>query len=527
MSINTISHLLNRATILSPNKIALIDGYKRYTYLELKDEVDRVAEYLDTLSLPKGSRVGIYSNKSSSQVVAILAILSTNYMLVPITRLLKPHQVKHIIDDCNIRCMITDNSKISLLKNINFEGKIISYDNHIDSNVSFSEIFKFYTGDIKSTLYGHSSAVITYSFGSQGDPKGVVIDHRALIDGARVVSNYLDIQENDIISGVLSFNLDYGLNQIFSSLYMGATLIIHRFLLPSDFFTHLINDKITILPLMPIHITETFSEDPHKIPSPEHFKNLKTITSSGGNITPIMLENIEKHFKYSKFYAMHGLTEAFRSTYLEPSQLKIRPTSIGKAIPDVELYIIDADGNQCKSGEIGELIHRGACIYKGYWNDREETTKRFKSIKILDKVIEPEGELTDEIVIASGDFVYADEEGYIHFISRADDMIKTRGYRVNPYEIEKVIDTHIINITSRVIFSIPNDDIEEEIILVYSAENRLSKNEIILELKRHLPHYMIPEQIEYREIMPLKSLHEREPDRDIVKNEFLESRRES
>ena len=151
----------------------------------------------------------------------------------------------------------------------------------------------------------------------------------------------------------------------------------------------------------------------------------------------------------------------------------------------------------------------------------------FKSIKILDKVIEPEGELTDEIVIASGDFVYADEEGYIHFISRADDMIKTRGYRVNPYEIEKVIDTHIINITSRVIFSIPNDDIEEEIILVYSAENRLSKNEIILELKRHLPHYMIPEQIEYREIMPLKSLHEREPDRDIVKNEFLESRRES
>jgi len=525
MSINTISHILNRANRLFPSKISLIDGNRKYTYSELKLEVDKVAQYLISLSLPKGSRVGIYSNKSSSQVIAILAILSTNYILVPITRLLKPNQVRHIIEDCSISCIITDSSKISLLKDIEFSGKIISYQNNQDSFVSFEEVFKFYDGDYTSTLYGHSNAIITYSFGSQGDPKGVVIDHRALVDGARVVSSYLDIREDDIISGILSFNLDYGLNQIFSSLYMGATLVIHRFILPSELFSHLINDKITILPLMPIHITEMFNEDPHKIPKSEHFKNLKTVSSSGGNLTPIMLENIEKHFPTTKFYAMHGLTEAFRSTYLEPSQIKNRPTSIGKAIPDVELYIINKDGKACEPNEVGELIHRGACVYKGYWNDKLETAKRFKSIKILDKIIEPQCGLTDEIVVASGDFVYADSEGYIYFVSRADDMIKTMGYRVSPYEIEKVIDKHILDITSKVVFSVPNDEIEEEIVLIYSAKERLAKNEIILELKRYLPHYMIPEQIIYKEIMPLKSLHDREPDKDIIKREFLENGR--
>ncbi len=522
MSINTIRHTLNRATQISPNKTALIYNNKKYSYLALKSEVDKIANYLESLSLPKGSRIGIYSNKSASQVIAILGILSTEYMLVPITRLLKPNQVKHIIDDCKIQCIITDSSKISLLKDIDFNGEIISYQNHKESRVSFDEIFKFYDGEIKSTIYGHTNAIITYSFGSQGDPKGVVINHRALTDGARIVTNYLNIQKDDVISGILSFNLDYGLNQIFSAIYTTATLVIHRFLLPSDFFSHIINDNITILPLMPIHITEIFNENPHKIPSSQHFKNIKTISSSGGNITPIMLENIEKYFLYSKFYSMHGLTEAFRSTFLEPKQIKSKPTSIGKAIPDVELYIINKDGNECKANEVGELIHRGACIYKGYWNDKNETKKRFKSINILNKIINFDGQLTDEVVIASGDFVYADEDGYIFFVSRADDMIKTQGYRVSPYEIEKIVDKHILDITSRVIFSVPNNDIEEEIILVYSAENRLSKNEILLELKKYLPHYMIPEEIIYRERMPFKSLHDKQVDRDIIKKEFLE-----
>ena len=521
MSVNSIRNLLELAVRYEPQKVGLIHGTETYTYAELLEKVDQIAHYLTTLGLKKGARVGIYSNKSASQVIAILALLSTEYVFVPITRLLKPEQVKHIINDCQISCIITDKTKIENIKAIDFKGKIISYEASDASDVSFSEVYKCYTADVNCHINGHDNAAITYSFGSTGNPKGIVIDHRAFIDGARIVSNYLDIKSSDVISGVLSFNLDYGLNQIFTSLYKKATLAIHKFVLPSDFFSHLINDKITVLPIMPIRITQMFDEDPHRIPQPEHFKNLRIMTSSGGNITPLMIKNVSTHFPDAKFYSMHGLTEAFRSAYLDPSQIQIRPNSIGKAIPDVQLYIINEEGEACKPREVGELIHRGACIYKGFWNAPEVTAQRFKSISILDKVRQPEGQLTDEIVIASGDYVYEDEEGYIYFVSRKDDMIKTQGFRVNPHEIETVIYDHVSDISECVVFSVPNEQIEEEIIMVYGGESELGKNEILFELKKHLPNYMLPGQIIYKKNMPLKSLHEKQVDKDALRKEFL------
>ena len=521
MSVNSIRNLLEIAAQTEPDKMGLMHGSETYTYAQLITKVDQIAHYLTTIGLKKGSRIGIYSNKRCEQVIAILAVLSTEYVFVPITRLLKPEQVKHIIDDSGISCIITDKIKIENIKAIDFEGKIISYEASDESDVSFEEIYKCYTADIKCEIKGNDNAAITYSFGSSGNPKGIVIDHRAFIDGARIVSKYLDIRKDDIISGILSFNLDYGLNQIFVTLYKRATLSIHKFVLPSDFFSHLINEKITVLPLMPIHITQMFDEDPHRIPQPEHFKNLRTITSSGGNITPLMVKNITTHFPDAKFYSMHGLTEAFRSAYLDPNQIHIRPNSIGKAIPDVELYIVNEEGEACKPREIGELIHRGACIYKGYWNAPEETEQRFKSIAILDKVIEPEGQLTDEIVIASGDYVYADEEGYIYFVSRKDDMIKTQGYRVSPHEIESVVYDNIPEITECAVFSVPNAEIEEEIVMVYGAKSELARNEILFELKKHLPNYMLPGEIIYKKSMPLKSLHEKQIDKEVLRKEFL------
>ena len=521
MTVNSIRCLLEKASSRYPNKCAIKFGDESYSYSELKERIDKIASYLMSLNLPKGSRVGIYSDKSCSQVIAILATLSTPYTLVPITRLLKPEQVKYIINDCSISCMLTDSKKIDRVKATGFDGEIITFDVSGSDCVSFAEIYKCYKADFSSDIRGHDNAVITYSFSTIGDPKGIVIDHRALFDGAAIVSRYLDIESDDIISGLLSFNLDYGLNQIFTTLYNGATLAIHKLVLASDFFSHLIDDEVTILPLMPIHISRIFDEDPHKIPAPEFFDKLRVITSSGGNITPLMIKNITTHFPKTKFYSMHGLTEAFRSAYLEPSQIHIRPDSIGKAVPDVELYIINEEGKECKPREIGELIHRGACIYKGYWNAPEETAKRFKSISILSKVIEIDEGLRDETVVASGDFVYADEEGYIYFVGRKDDMIKTRGFRVSPKEIESVVYSYLPQIPECIVFSIPNDEIEEEIILVYGGAREIPKNEILFELKKHLPNYMLPSQIIYDPDMPRKSIHSGEIDKNRLKERFL------
>jgi acyl-coenzyme A synthetase/AMP-(fatty) acid ligase len=455
-------------------------------------------------------------------VVAVLAILSTDYLLVPLTKLLKPEQVEYIIRDCDIKCIITDKLKLESIEEINFDGNIISYETTCKEVASFEEVYKYYNKPYECDISGHSNAVITYSFGLSGTPKGIVISHRNLMDSARVVSQYLQLEQDDIISGLLIFNLDYGLNQIFCTLFSKATLALHRFILPEDFFNHLINDKVTVLPLMPINISQMFGDDMQRIPSAELFDSVKTITSSGGNVTAKMIDDCKETFQQADFYSMHGLTEAFRSTYLDPSQVKIRPDSVGKAVPDVELYVINEEGRECAPREVGELIHRGGYIYRGFWNAPEENAQRFKSVQILKDVINLEGQLTDEIVVASGDNVYKDEEGYFYFVSRQDDMIKTMGFRVSPFEIESVVAKNIPQIEQCAVFGVDNELIEEEIVMVYSAPGEISEKEILFELKKHLASYMIPGRVVYKRSLPLVQSDEHQINKDELKREMTE-----
>jgi acyl-CoA synthetase (AMP-forming)/AMP-acid ligase II len=520
MSINCIRTLIEDSAKSHADKTALVFNQKSMTYGELFSRVNQVAYYLSELDLPKDSRIGIYSNKGIEQVIAILAILSTDYILVPLTKLLKPEQVEYIINDCDIKCIITDKIKLESIEEINFNGHIISYETSTKEIASFEEIYKYYNKPYTCDINGHSNAVITYSFGLSGTPKGIVISHRNLINSARVVSQYLSLKENDVISGLLIFNLDYGLNQIFSTLYKRATLALHRFILPEDFFNHLIDDKVTVIPLMPINITQMFDEDMRRLPSSELFANVKTITSSGGNVTKKMIQDCKKLFPKASFYSMHGLTEAFRSTYLDPSQIEIRPDSIGKAIPDVELYVINEEGKECKPREIGELIHRGGYIYRGFWNAPEQTEKRFKSIQILKDVIKLDGQLVDEIVVASGDYVYKDEEGYFYFVSRHDDMIKTRGFRVSPLEIESAVYKNIPQIDVCAVFSVENEKIEEEIVMVYSSKSEIHQNEILFELKKHLASYMIPSRVIYKKSLPLVQSDKNRINKEELKREL-------
>lgn len=520
MSLNSVRNLLEKAAQSYPDKTALVCEEQTLTYDELLTRVNQAALYLNELELEKGARIGIYANKGISQVIAILAILSTNCILVPLTRLLKPEQVEYIIDDCDIQCVITDRLKLKSIEEINFDGHIISIETTDKEIPSFEEIFKYYNRTFQCDINGHDNAVITYSFGLSGTPKGIVISHRNLVDSARVVSQYLDLNESDVISGLLIFNLDYGLNQIFCSLLNKACLALHRFILPGDFFNHLVNDQVTVLPLMPVNISQMFDEDLYAQPDAELFDHVRTITSSGGNVTAGMIGNCEKTFRNARFYSMHGLTEAFRSTYLDPSQLKIRPDSIGKPIPDVELYVINDEGQECAPREVGELIHRGGYIYRGFWNAPKETTERFKSVQILKHIVNLEGQLADEIVVASGDYVYKDEEGYFYFVDRRDDMIKTSGFRVSPFEIESVVEKNLPQIRQCAVFGMSNPQIEEEIVMVYSAPGEISEKEIVFELKKHLASYMVPSRVVYRKSLPLVQSDQNKINKDELKREL-------
>ncbi len=522
MSINCMRALIEKANRKSPNEIAIIDGKQKLTYNELFTKVNQVAHYLSELELSKGSRIGIYSYKGVEQVIAILAVMSTKHIFVPISRLLKPEQVKHIINDCGITCIITDKAKLKSLDEVVFDGTIITYEATGREMVSFEEIYKCCTKKYECVIGGHSNAVITYSVGSSGSPKGIVITHRNLVDSARVASQYLDIQKEDVISGILPFTFDYGLNQMCCAVYKRATLAVHSMLLSSDFFNHVLNDKVTIIPLMPIHITQMFDDESMRVPNHKLLSNVRLITSSGGKLTEKMRKDIESHYTNAEFYSMHGLTEAFRSTYLEPSQLKIRPDSIGKPIPDVEIYVINEDGVECKPREVGELIHRGGYIYKGYWNAKDDTDKLYKSIKVLEKVVNLDGDLTDEIVVCSGDYVYKDEEGYIYFDSRKDEIIKSCGFRFSPAEIEKVVYDNLAFVKECAVFSIENELIEEEIIMVYSALVEVAKNEILFELKKHLPNHMIPSVVLFKQKLPQTNTNGKKIDKNALKKEVLD-----
>ncbi len=188
MSINCIRTLIEDAAVSHSQKIAIKYNEKNITYEDLLTKVNQVAFYLKELDLAKGSRIGIYSNKGIDQVIAILAILSTDYVLVPLTKLLKAEQVEYIINDCDIRCIITDKLKLENIEEINFDGHIISYETTHKDIPSFEEIFKYYNKPYSCDVNGHGNAVITYSFGITGKPKGIVLSHRNLIDSARVVS---------------------------------------------------------------------------------------------------------------------------------------------------------------------------------------------------------------------------------------------------------------------------------------------------------------------------------------------------
>lgn len=520
MSINCIRGPLEQAAETHPDKVALIHNDERLTYRELLTRVNRVALYLQELGLPKGTRIGLYANKSVSQVVAILAILSTDHILVPMTRLLKPEQVHYIIEDCDIQCIVTDRMKLESIEEIDFSGHILSFDSTGSKVPSFEEIFRYYNRPYSCNINGHDNAVITYSFGLTGTPKGIVISHRNLIDSARVVSQYLGLTEDDVISGLLIFNLDYGLNQIFNAILNKSTLALHRFILPDDFFDHIVNDQVTVLPLMPVNISQMFDEDLSGNPKPDRFDHLRIITSSGGNVNERMVSNCANTFRNAQFFSMHGLTEAFRSTYLDPRQIKIRPDSIGKAIPDVELYVINEEGDECGPREVGELIHRGGYIYRGFWNAQKENSERFKSVQILKNVINLEGQLTDELVVASGDYVYQDEEGYLYFVDRRDDMIKTSGFRVSPFEVESVVKKHLPQIDQCAVFGVENPQIEEEIVMVYSASSEMSEKEITFELKKHVASYMLPSRIVYRRSLPLVQGDQSQINKDELKREL-------
>jgi len=498
----TILHkLLKNYEIFGENE-AVVSPECTLTFYTMCHEAIKTAEALKGLGISKGDRVGICMNKTVDQVLAILGVLFAEAIFVPVLPKLKKSGIEHIVKDCEMSALITDFGRLSEVSHLSNQVRIFigHGDREMEHDIELSlypnlPLLRKHIPAQQPTLSIISSdtSAIIYSSGSTGRPKGIVLSHRNLLDGAKIVAEYLQTKRTDRIAGVLSLNFDYGLNQLWQTILTGATLCLHEMVFPKDFLSFITLQKITALPIMPVFISMLFDDrfvNQKLVPIQHH---LRYICSSGGRVSERMILQLKSTFPGAEIYLMYGLTEAFRSSYLPPSQIEIRPNSIGKAIPDVELFVLDDNYKQCKPGIPGELVHRGGCVAKGYWNDPNKTAERFRQIP----------QFPGETVVFSGDLVKQDTEGYLYFISRKDSMIKTSGYRVSPTEIEDEVNKYEY-ISASVAFGVDNLEIGQEIVLAYTTiDGRIINDKLFLQyLKEMLPRYMVPQYLVHCEQFP-------------------------
>lgn len=479
---------LSKSLAIKPDAVAVITKSARFTYAELDALCRSFAKGLANANLKGGDRIGIYLPKQIETVVAIMGSNLFGGVFVVINPALKAEQVDYIVKHCDIQCLISHRQRIDSLMPETKSGLkcLVSVDGgegtaweqFIASKNPINSALVKNRYESTPTLQSAPTelASIIYTSGSTGQPKGVMISNENLRVGAQSVAEYLSLNASDKLLAVLPFSFDYGLNQLTSALYVGASVTLLDYLLPKDIIKWCEKEAITGLAAVPplwLKLSRMTWPDPVK-------KRLRYITSSGGVMPEAVVQELTEQLPKTEIFLMYGLTEAFRSTYLAPHKVAEKPGSIGQAIPEAKIFIVDENGNPRGPMEQGELIHLGPHVSMGYWNDPEKTDKRFRYL-----------EQFGEIAVFSGDNAYCDKDGDIFFVSRDDEMIKSSGYRISPHEIESVLST-CKGVDEVVACGVFDEDMGQAIGVAVSAQRELDLGVLKAFAKKRLPIFQQP-----------------------------------
>jgi acyl-CoA ligase (AMP-forming) (exosortase A-associated) len=488
----------------TPEANALRYQNRSLTYATLAAQLHAVAAGYRRLRLERYDRVAVYLEKRFEAVLALFAAAAAGGVYVPVNPQLKPEQVGYILRDCNVRVLVTSSGRLAALQPElsacpDLRSIVVVGDHDTPMPTSLAVVHWDELVASNNLAPTHRSidsdmVAILYTSGSTGKPKGVVLSHRNVVAGAQSVSQYLKNRATDRLLAVLPFSFDYGFSQLTTGFHRGACVVLINYLLPRDVVTAVGRERITGLAAVPPLWIQLAQLD---WPDSVH-EHLRYLTNSGGAMPRSVIETLRRRLPHTQLFLMYGLTEAFRSTYLPPSELDRRPDSIGKAIPNAEILIARADGSTCAPGEPGELVHRGALVGLGYWNDPEKTAERYRPAPM-----QSAGLTRPEIAVWSGDTVRMDEEGFLYFIGRKDDMIKTSGYRVSPTEIEEVIyGTGLV--TEAAAFGVAHPTLGQGIVVVAVPikEGTLDRHALLVACKQHLPTFMVPLLIQSRASLP-------------------------
>lgn len=487
MSAPTLLHHLLEPNMMKPERVALIDGQRQLDYGSLIERTTDCAGALQANGLQRGDRVAIFLPKSIEECWAIFGSSLAGGVFVPINPLLRVPQIRHILHDSEPRIIVTNDAFVPIVSKAleGIEGITI---------LLVEDIPKCGASPRDTLSIGEDLAAILYTSGSTGRPKGVMLSHRNLLAGTRIVRNYLGIGPEDRILSILPFSFDYGLNQLLTAMEQGATIILLTFRFGNEIVQSIISNQITGLAGVPTLWAILTKATP--LLKPGTLPSLRYITNSGGAVPTETVLQLRKLLDKTDIYLMYGLTESFRSTFLPPKELEKRPGSIGRAIPECEVFAVTSEGQRTKPGEPGILVHRGPTVSLGYWRKFEETTKVLRPNPL--RPVDEGGEL----VCYSGDLVVEDEEGYFSFVGRRDTMIKSAGYRISPSEVEEaVMATGAFRQVA--VLGLPDPTVGQNVHAVAVALSpNIELSEILREVSDVLPAYMVPRKIELVEMLP-------------------------
>jgi acyl-CoA ligase (AMP-forming) (exosortase A-associated) len=465
------------------NDIALISRDQSFDYAAVDALVGKMAAALIAQGLKQGDRVATWLSKTVQACIMPLAAARAGLVHVPINPLLKRGQVAHILSDSAARMLITVKGRADVLEAGDCpEGCALWFEDALRIAMADLEPLPLSAHD-PDTL-----AAILYTSGSTGKPKGVMLSHANMWLGAISVAHYLRLSPSDRVLGVLPLSFDYGQNQLLSAWAAGASAVPLDYLLAKDVAKAVERHGITTLAGVPPLWIQLLDHDwPH-----EAAKRLRRITNSGGALTPALIDRLRVQFPAADIVPMYGLTEAFRSTYLDPARVAAHPTSMGSAIPFAETLVVRADGSVADDGEPGELVHSGPLVAKGYWNDPQRTAERFRPAPAASKY--------GGMAVWSGDTVRRDAQGLLYFVGRDDEMIKVSGNRISPSEIEEAAAASGVA-AETVAFGVADERLGQAVLLVVRGD---ASSETCLRdhLKRELPSFMMPRDIIWRDSLP-------------------------
>jgi acyl-CoA ligase (AMP-forming) (exosortase A-associated) len=495
-----VHQLLLESAHTTPERSALVTGSSTLRYEHLAGMAVDFSAKLQVAGIRKGDRIAIYAQKRPEVVAAMFGASHAGAVFVPVNPMLKAEQVAYILRDCNVRALVTTADGLDVLRE-NLRDCVdlhtvfvIDRQSGMDAGSACAVPWSAPTTPAADRtepsyrLIDADMAAILYTSGSTGKPKGVVLSHRNIVAGATSVAEYLELTCDDRLLCVLPLSFDYGLNQITTAFLVGATAVLLDHLFPRDVINAVARHRITGLAAVP-PLWIQLAELPWPPALSEH---LRYITNSGGAMPRDTLARLRSALPGTRPYLMYGLTEAFRSTYLPPADIDHRPDSIGKAIPNAEVMVVRPDGTPCNPGEPGELVHRGVHVALGYWNDPAKTSERFRPAPG-----QPTGLTIPELAVWSGDTARVDEDGFIYFIGRRDEMIKTSGFRVSPTEVEETLySSHLVGEAAA--FGIPHRQLGQAIAVVATAAEGKEVTVDILraECQKRLPVYMVPQHFE-------------------------------